>query len=171
VAAQERFRALALVDPVILPRERYAGPSPSPSRLVEGALRRRRRFPSRSEVVDAYAGRPVFAGWQPRALSLYAEHGFRDTPDGAVELRCPPEVEASVFRNAATLDPFALAPRLETPGLLLHARDSFARAPYEALAALAPTLALRDLPAPHLAPMTDPALVADQVRSALSLAR
>lgn len=161
------FGALCLVDPVILARERYADPAESPSRLVEGALRRRRRFASPDEAVDAYAGRSVFAEWQPRALALYAEHGFRDSPDGGVELRCAPEVEASVFRHAATLDPFAVAPSLTTPGLLLHARGSFPRAPYEELAVLAPTLFLDDLPAPHLAPMTHPALVAGQIRAAL----
>lgn len=164
------FVALCLVDPVILARERYADPSRSPSRLVEGALRRRRRFASRADVVDAYAGRAVFAAWEPRALDLYAQHGFRDTAEGDVELCCAPEVEASVFRHAATLDPFALAPSLRAPGLLLHARDSFPREPYLELARLAPSLELVDLPAPHLAPMTDPALVAAHIRAALRLA-
>ena len=164
------FGALALVDPVVLPRERYAHPEHSPSRLVEGALRRRRTFASREAVVEAYAGRPLFAEWQPEAIRLYARHAFRATGDGEVELCCDPEVEASVFRNAATMDPFALAPSLGVPGLVLHARDSFAGATYVELVELAPSLVLVDLPAPHLAPMTHPALVAAHVRDALRLA-
>lgn len=161
------FGSLVLVDPVVLRRERYRDQSAPPSGLVERALRRRRRFTSRTEVVAAYAGRPVFAEWDPRALELYAEHGFRESPYGEVELRCDPEVEASVFRNTPSLDPYAPAPALETPGLLLHARDSFPRGPHEELVALAPTLALVDLDAPHLAPMTHPALVAEHVRAAV----
>jgi pimeloyl-ACP methyl ester carboxylesterase len=161
--------ALLLVDPVILPRPRYAHPEQSPSRLMAGALKRRRRFPSRASVVAAYRERPVFAEWRPEALALYAEHGFVDTPDGHVELRCAPEVEAAVFRHAASLDPFALVPALRSPGVVLFARDSFAREPYEELVALAPALQLVDMDAPHLAPMTHPALVAGHVRAVLAL--
>lgn len=170
-AAPRLFGALVLVDPVILARAVYAHPERSSGRLAEGALRRRRRFPSRAAVVKAYRGRPVFAEWQPRALELYAAHGFRDTADGHVELRCAPEVEASVFRKAASLDPFALASAVETPGVVLVARDSFAHPPYEELVALAPSLRLVDVDAPHLAPMTHPALVASHVRAALGLRR
>jgi pimeloyl-ACP methyl ester carboxylesterase len=154
---------------VILPRPRYAHPEQSPSRLMTGALKRRRRFPSCASVVAAYRDRPVFAEWRPEALALYAEHGFRETADWHVELRCAPEVEAAVFRHAASLDPFALAPSLETPSVVLFARDSFAREPYEELVGLAPTLKLVDMDAPHLAPMTHPALVAEHIRAALAL--
>lgn len=161
------FGALCLVDPVVLSRERYADQVATTNRLVDAALRRRRRFATRAQVVEAYAGRSLFAAWEPRALELYAEHGFRDGPGGEVELRCAPEVEASVFRNASTLDPFAAAASLAVPGLVLHARDSFRRAAYEELVACAPTLELVDLPADHLAPMTDPALVASFVRASL----
>ncbi len=165
VRAPDRFRSLVLVDPVLLPREQYGEPAAG-GPLAEGALRRRRAFATRAEVIEAYRFRSVFADWMPPVLSLYAEYGFRETADG-VELCCTPEVEASVFAHATTLDPFRLAPRLQAPGLILHARSSFAREPYMEFADLAPSLRLVDLPAPHLAPMTHPALVADAVREAL----
>lgn len=167
-AAPERLARLLLVDPVILPRERYAHPGVHVGPLARGALRRQRRFASWADVLAGYRTHPFFADWADGALELYVEHGFVETEDGEVVLRCAPEVEAAVFERATTLDPFAAAEALVVPGTVLHARDSFPRAPFEELVRSAPTLRLADLGAGHLAPLTDPARVAGLIRQSLA---
>ena len=97
--APERVRALALLDPVIRP----PGPlqaSPEAigvSPMVEGALRRRRVFPSRAAAVDGYRGRGAFRTWSEAMLEDYVAAGFHDLPDGTVTLACTPEWEVSNY--------------------------------------------------------------------------
>jgi pimeloyl-ACP methyl ester carboxylesterase len=97
--APERVRALALLDPVIRP----PGPvqaSPDAigvSPMVQGALRRRRVFPSRAAAVEGYRGRGAFRTWTEAMLEDYVAAGFRDLPDGTVTLACTPEWEVSNY--------------------------------------------------------------------------
>jgi pimeloyl-ACP methyl ester carboxylesterase len=160
------FGRIVGVDPVVLPpgidRARISSGNP----MAEAARKRRPVFESRQAVVEAYRGRRVFAGWQPRALELYAEAGFRDRPDGQVELKCSGGVEAAVFSRAASLDLYTEARALGVPGVLLHAaRGDFALADYRALAAHSHWLRVESLDSGHLAPMIDPAQVAERVRA------
>ena len=98
-----RVRSLALFDPVILPpdAERPVGADglASASPMVQGALRRRREFPSREAAVAAYRGRGAFRTWTEAQLEDYVAAGFRDRPDGTVELACAPEWEVSNYVN------------------------------------------------------------------------
>jgi pimeloyl-ACP methyl ester carboxylesterase len=94
----ERVRALALLDPVIRPRG--AGPAGSEvgvSPMVQGALRRRRVFPSRAAAVESYRGRGAFRTWTEAMLEDYVAAGFHDLPDGTVALACTPEWEVSNY--------------------------------------------------------------------------
>lgn len=99
--APSRVRALALFDPVILPR------SPSPptagaisiSPMVAGALKRRRTFPSRAMAVAAYRGRGAFRTWTEAMVEDYVAAGFHEGADGTVELACMPEWEVSNYVN------------------------------------------------------------------------
>jgi pimeloyl-ACP methyl ester carboxylesterase len=100
--APSRVRALALLDPVI----RSPGPTSSVSReameaspMIAGAVRRRRSFPSRAMAVMAYHGRGAFRTWTDAMLADYVAAGFRDMPDGTVELACTPEWEVSNYVN------------------------------------------------------------------------
>lgn len=99
--APERVRALALLDPVIRPLT----PAPfSPeqvgaSGMVQGALKRRRVFPSRAAAVESYRGRGAFRTWTEAQLADYVEAGFLDQPDGTVTLACTPEWEVSNYVN------------------------------------------------------------------------
>ena len=98
-ARPSRVRGLALFDPVIVPRDMVgaAGRPTSPSPLALGALRRRAHFPSRAAVIESYTGRGAFRTWPAQALADYVEDGFRDRPDGTVDLAAAPEWEASNF--------------------------------------------------------------------------
>ena len=100
--APSRVRALALFDPVIRP----PGPASSVSReamqaspMIAGALKRRRSFPSRRMAVLGYRGRGAFRTWTEAMLADYVAAGFRDAPDGEVELACTPEWEVSNYLN------------------------------------------------------------------------
>jgi pimeloyl-ACP methyl ester carboxylesterase len=125
-ARPRRVKALALFDPVILSRQMIAdiaagvGPSMAESPMVLGARRRRAVFPSRQAVVDSYRGRGAFKTWSEACLVDYVRDGFRDLPDGTVELACAPEWEASNFA-AHGLDPWPEMARITSPVVVLRA--------------------------------------------------
>jgi len=99
--APERVRALALLDPVIRPvgPMTYAPEQVGASGMVQGAMRRRRVFPSRAAAVEAYRGRGAFRTWTEAQLEDYVDAGFLDQPDGTVTLACTPEWEVSNYVN------------------------------------------------------------------------
>ena len=125
-ARPERVRALALFDPVILSRQLIAdiaagvGPPMSESPMVLGARRRRAVFPSRQAVLDSYRGRGPFKTWTEACLVDYVRDGFRDRPDGQVELACAPEWEASNFA-AHGLDPWPEMAKITAEVVVLRA--------------------------------------------------
>lgn len=160
------FGRLVLVDPVTLPPA--AGLDSRrlerSSSLAEGARRRQQRFASREQARQRWAGRPLFARFDPRALDLYAVHGLRELPEGGVALKCPGDVEAAIF-STGPLDVFALAPRVVVPTLLLWARQgNFPRSVYQALADRMPAAHVEDVDAGHLVPMERPELVVAALR-------
>jgi pimeloyl-ACP methyl ester carboxylesterase len=160
----ELFACLVLLDPIVVPqdpeqRARMGRQNP----LAEGARRRRRVWPSRDELRARWSGRETFAGWEPRALELYLAEGFADLPDGRIELKCPPEVEAAVFENSGSVDLMELAPRVAPPTCIVWARrGNFPRAHFEALAARMPRAELRDADTGHFVPMEAAGFVADE---------
>jgi pimeloyl-ACP methyl ester carboxylesterase len=124
----DRVKALALFDPVIMSREMIAailkgeGPAMSESPLAAGARRRRGVFPSRQAALDSYRGRGAFKTWPEASLRDYVEDGFRDLPDGTVELTCAPEWEASNFA-AQALDPWPAMGKINAPVVVLRAAE------------------------------------------------
>ena len=99
--APQRVRALALLDPVIRPigPATFAPEQVGASGMVQGALRRRRDFPSRAAAVESYRGRGAFRTWTEAQLVDYVVGGFLDQPDGTVTLACTPEWEVSNYVN------------------------------------------------------------------------
>ncbi len=161
----ELFGRVAMIDPVIfgptelLPETFRRGP---PDR-IEGTLKRRAVWPSRQAIVAAWSrDGHAFGAWDRRALELYAAEGFRDRADGQVELKCAPAVEAAVYANNQSLDPFTEAANLRAPSLLLWAaRGNFPRSLYEAFASRARDARVEDIDAGHLLPMEAPDATAD----------
>lgn len=110
LAEPERFRALILLDPTILPppamqmieqltAQGMVGEFP----LVQGALRRRRQFASAEAAFAYFRQRSLFRDWPEAALRLYVQHGTRPAADGdGVELAWPPEWEAYYFSTLYT---------------------------------------------------------------------
>jgi pimeloyl-ACP methyl ester carboxylesterase len=121
----DRVRALALLDPVIMPEAvaeaMRAGSQPmNESPLAAGALRRRAVFPSRAAAIESYRGRGAFKTWPEQALVDYVADGFRDRGDGQVELTCTPQWEANNFSTHAH-DSWAAMHRVRVPVSILRA--------------------------------------------------
>ncbi len=124
------FRAVVLIDPVILPPQwlllarllRWFGVEPRPS-LVRGALHRRRTWPGREECFAYFRTKPFFARWPDESLWAYVEAGTRPRPDGGVELVYPPEWEARIFSTIPT-DIWRDVPRLRLPTLIIRGEHS-----------------------------------------------
>jgi len=125
VAHPGLFRALVLIDPVILPA--YLAPIWAPARwlrlnhrarLPAGARRRRMEWPNREVLFRAYRAAPVFARWQEPFLRDYVASVTTDSPSGGVRLRYPREWEARIFETAP-LDVWLSIPQLRKMPLLV----------------------------------------------------
>jgi len=173
VARPELFRAVTLVDPVILPPgrlwvlralrrlgDRWHHP------LVRGALRRRRVWPSRLACYESYRDKPFFARWPDESLWAYVEAGTRDLDDGRVALAYPPAWEARIFETIPT-DVWQAVPDLRVPTLILRGElsDTFLPASQARMARLLPHARFAVVPgAGHLAPMERPAVLGAMIR-------
>lgn len=123
LAEPGRFRALALLDPVILPprvmfaiRLVRALGLHAHLPLVQGALRRRAQFSSHEEAFDYWRNKPLFEGWPEETLRLYARSMTRPAASGdGLELAYPPEWEARIYQTVPA-DLWREVPRLR--GLL-----------------------------------------------------
>lgn len=171
--APGRLKSLVMFDPVVLTPESIAanaGGETIESPLVQGALRRRAVFPSHQAAVEAYTGRGAFKSWTPAMLADYVADGFRERPDGQVELTCAPEWEASNFTSQAhdTWDAFA---RSTAPITIFRAENgSTCRVEdHEAQLAASGRITLETVPGTtHFLPMERPDVVARALRAAAS---
>ncbi len=118
----ERFRALALIEPVFLPPAVLAAARAYPQAAAEqpfvlAARRRRDRWPNRQDAFERFRAKPVFGGWSDEALWDYVNHGLRDDPaTGEVALRFPREWEAHIYSHPPT-NVWEALPGLTTPTL------------------------------------------------------
>ena len=90
------FAGLVCYEPVIYP----PGVTDDDARLggwVERTRRRRRRFDSFEAAIANYASKMPYSLLDPAALEAYVRHGFAARPDGAVEIKCRPAVEAQLY--------------------------------------------------------------------------
>ena len=171
-----RFRALLLIDPVILDPTVYADHPMFASAEAHPVARRRNRWQSVEEMFDRFADRHPFNLWDPAVLLDYCRFGLLADGDG-FELACPPLVEASIYQGSAGRDIGDAIRTLPHPVAVLRAqgRDAdtrgtgtmdFARSPtWPGLAAAFPNG--RDIHHPelsHFIPMQRPDLVAEEVR-------
>jgi pimeloyl-ACP methyl ester carboxylesterase len=106
------FRALLLIDPVILPEAAYGAAIEAPP------ARRRATFASAEEMRARLAARPPFMRWEPRVLDDYCRFALR--PDG--RLWCEPEFEAQIYAAASAADanPYELLRSVQIPVFVLR---------------------------------------------------
>lgn len=153
------FRALYVYEPIVWP-----SPPPPGSRdhLIQAALRRRDRFPSREEARSNFASKPPFSGFVPGALDAYLRCGFEEV-DGELRLRCRREWEAAVYRQGLVHDGFSRLDRVECPVVVARGDRSEAMGAgvVAAQAAALPHGRVEILAGlGHLGPMEDPPAVA-----------
>jgi pimeloyl-ACP methyl ester carboxylesterase len=116
----DRVGGLVLLDPVIQPERHYAGGAPLGKSLAEVALRRRNRWESVDEAKRSLRKGP-FAAWHREMFDAYVEGGVEPSADGGVSLKCPPRVEAAVFRNTFSLSPWPALGMIRCPTLIIRA--------------------------------------------------
>jgi len=124
--AQDRFRRLVLVDPVIMPPEFYASHNVMKEMFPEGhpVLKRRQQFTNADAMFTNFAGRGSYASWQPAALHDYCDYGL--LPDGSGDgfvLACPPDVEAAIYMANAGSDVHDLVRSITIPVKVLRAKQ------------------------------------------------
>ena len=169
----DRFRALLLVDPVILDPASYAKPAPFHSAQGHPVSRRRNRWTSPEEMFDRFKDRHPFSLWDPEILMDYCRFGLVADGDGFV-LGCPPAVEASIYMGSAGRDIREVVGTVTQPVVVLRARlrsdggaMDFSRSPtWPGLAAAFPNG--HDVHHPelsHFMPMQAPAVVAEHTQN------
>ncbi|MGH9181593.1 MAG: alpha/beta fold hydrolase, partial [Acidimicrobiales bacterium] len=117
----------------------------------------------------AYSAKPPFSSVDPAALAAYVEHGFVDTDNGEVRLRCRPADEAAVFAQGLSHPVYRDLGRIAAPVLLAVGSTSSAVTPVTMVAWAARltrgrVAVLEGLG--HFAPLEDPAGAAAAVAAA-----
>lgn len=167
--APERVRSVILFDPVVTPGAGQIDPEQfANSPLVQGALRRRSVFPDKAAVVAAYTGRGAFKTWQGEMLADYVADGFRERPDGEVELACSPAWEASNFSSHAH-DTWGAFEQAKVPIRILKAQEGSTCRDDPRLEALVASgrIQVEMIPGTsHFLPMERPDLVQAELRRA-----
>jgi pimeloyl-ACP methyl ester carboxylesterase len=83
--------------------------------LARNARRRRNEWASREEIYESYASRPPLNVMTPESLRAYVDYGVRDRGDGVFELKCRPEVEASIYTMGPLNGAWAKLPQVDVP--------------------------------------------------------
>jgi pimeloyl-ACP methyl ester carboxylesterase len=167
------FARIAMLDPPIHPdsalRARLdpSGGIVDPRPMIAAQARKRTAvWPSHATARAAWRDKPLFAAWQNAAFDLYLAEGMRERTDGSIELKCRPEVEATVFATSGDLDVYAAAERVHAPVLLVRAaRGNIPRVAFEHLATRLPRCRLIEPDVGHLMPLEDPDLTLRLLRA------
>lgn len=114
------FDRLVLVEPIVFrPPHRRQPDNP----LSDVARRRKPFYPSREEAMSNFLEKPVFAGWNRRALEGYVAGGL--TPvDGGFVMSCLPDDEAEVFTAASAHDLYEHLGSILCPTLVVAGETS-----------------------------------------------
>ena len=124
VSRPETFRRLLLIDPILIDAKREAYESGVENPMAARTRTRRLVWSSRQEMFDAFSNRRPYDAWTDEALRNYTDEGTFDRPDGEVELWCPGRLEAQVYQNGASLDPYALLAQLRVPVVFVRGAES-----------------------------------------------
>jgi pimeloyl-ACP methyl ester carboxylesterase len=120
ILAPGTFAAIIAIEPIIFPPP-YEPIDHHP--LVESAQRRRGSFDSPQLALENFAAKPVFSGWDSRALEAYVTCGLQQDGDEWV-LSCPPEYEAAFFAAAPLHGAWDRLGEVTIPVRVVAGRDS-----------------------------------------------
>lgn len=178
--APERFKALVLLDPTLLPRHflwgmRAARLNPRfQMPLTTLALKRRRSWMSREEAFDRFKGRGPFARWPDNALHDYVAAITKPIADEAgnisrYELNYLPEWEAQVYETIP-LNIWSAVPKISIPTVVICGTDSdtFQSKSVKYFQRLRPDIKVIPIPgATHFLPMEVPEIIAGYIKDFL----
>ncbi len=128
-----RVAHLFLMDPVVYPNPNllvrlFIVPFFVPSKLAEGAKRRRSHYPDRDTVFKSYQGRGAFVSWPDNMLRDYIDGGTLPNADGTFRLACAPAWEAANF-SLSFNDVWNDFAHVVSPVTLFHATEKGATCP------------------------------------------
>ena len=115
------IKRAVLVEPVVFDD---AVPESVQDSLYERTRKRKRWFESTEAMFRNLEHKPPFATWQRDMLRDYCEYGTRPAPDGGVELKCPPEIEADFYSRAREFPGLTLILESRSPLLLMFGEKS-----------------------------------------------
>jgi lipase len=121
----EKFARLVLIDPVIFAADYYsehqADAGDPDAHFVS---KRRNHWVSADEMIERFAGRHPYSGWDPAVLADYCTYGLLPRADGdGFELACPPRLEASAYLGNAAFNPHTAAASIACPVTVIRARN------------------------------------------------
>lgn len=165
-----RFRALALCEPVLMPRRilfllwllrRFGQEWRFP--LARSAARRREHFPDLAEARAHYGRRHFFDRFTPEALDGYLEGGLHPSSDGGLTLAWPRAWEAKIF-SLVPIDAWDALSKLRIPVLIVRGNhsDLLTESSMRELRRI-PHVTVRALDAGHMLPMERPDDLAGQL--------
>ena len=111
----ERIRGAILIEPGIpVPNPEKGDPN---DRSVAARIARSRRsiWPDRKTLFDRYSKAAVFRDWKTEILWEYVNFGTKDLPNGQIELKCTPEIEAEFTAAQAPADLNEWLERIDFP--------------------------------------------------------
>lgn len=129
----DKFRALVLIEPVLLPRGamiswnfvRAIGLGNRLHPSIRGALRRRRTFDDLDLVFRGYRNRDVFRYMSDDNLRIYIEGITKPSENGTHELIFAPEWEARIYYTGLRdFDIWRDIPKLKVPTLFIRGAET-----------------------------------------------
>jgi pimeloyl-ACP methyl ester carboxylesterase len=164
------FSHLVLFEPIVFDPTLLGGDE-GPPQLAVIARRRRTTFPSFEAAIENFAAKPPLSQFTPAALDAYVRHGFSQTGDGSVELKCSPELEATTFEMSRSQQTWEWLPDITVPVLVVcGALDDDQPSRHSAsIADRLPNGTYRQLDElDHFGPMTHPEVVAGLITAAVA---
>lgn len=148
-----------LIEPVVFEDGVPGSGKERQNYLYERTVKRKRWFESADAAFRNFEGKPPYDTWRRDMLRDYCEFGTRPAPDGGVELKCAPEVEAEYYARAHEFAALPLILSSRAPLLLMFGgrSDSVGAAIQDKIAARLHNGRVINFPdAGHFPPMEQP---------------
>jgi pimeloyl-ACP methyl ester carboxylesterase len=170
-----RFRALVLLDPVLLSPPilagwnivRAIGLGEKSHPLISAAKKRRREFDDLETIFRSYRAKPIFRHMSDESLRAYIEGIVKPKADGGCELAYTPEWEARIYLTGLRdFDLWRGLPKLDLPTLTLRGAetDTFLEKTARLVKRKNPKIQIETMKnATHILPLEYPQEVAEKI--------
>lgn len=168
----ERFKALILLDPTLLPRPiltliKMTTLLPwTDVPLARKALARKRHWKSFEIALSRYQGRRLFEHWVEGALEDYVRSISRENDIGRLDLIYSPEWEAQIYRTIP-MNVWKYVPQINVPCLVISGAktDTFTAKSVAYWQKLRPDIPVITVPnTTHLLPLEAPIQIAKHIK-------